>query len=141
MNFSYSLLGQSQDQHCHSCGQTVGPEKSNAVWTGLQCWGHEECHISFFFLSQRKGSQFSSMCGGFLLTLLFKETFGEYVLQDSAKPFSCIHYLIPKPCHEMGIIIFIYGTTKTERVSGTYPGLHQDLKGSVSPPQTDYSIP
>lgn len=76
---------------------TIGPEKSNTVGTGLQHWGCVECHISFFPEPKEGASS---------PTLLFKETFGEYVLKDSAKPFSCIHCLILKPCHEMGIIIF-----------------------------------
>lgn len=58
----------------------------------------------FFPLNQRKGSQFGSMSGGFISTLLFKETFGEYVLKDSVEPFSCTHCLILKPHHEIGII-------------------------------------
>lgn len=41
--------------------------------------------LLFFSLSQRKGNQFGFMSGDFILTLLFKETFGEYVLKDSAK--------------------------------------------------------
>lgn len=62
--------------------------------------------MSDFFspLNQRKGSQFGSMSGGFISTLLFKETFGECVLRDSAEPFSCTHCLILKPHHEIGII-------------------------------------
>lgn len=39
----------------------------------------------FFSLSQREGGEFDSMSGGFTSTLLFKETFGEDVLKDSAK--------------------------------------------------------
>lgn len=58
----------------------------------------------FFPLNQKKGSQFGSMSGGFISTLLFKETFGEYVLKDSVEPFSCTHCLILKPHHEIGII-------------------------------------
>lgn len=39
--------------------------------------------LLFFPLSQRKGSQFGFMSWDFILTFLFKETFGEYVLKDS----------------------------------------------------------
>lgn len=70
------------------------------------------------------------MSGDLILTLLFKETFGEYVLKESAKT-TPVDLLDPQTTLWDGnyYLHFIYGTTKTERVSGTYPSLHPRPQG------------
>lgn len=128
--FLYSLLGQSDNQSCHSCGQQAPRSPRLCV---LVCSVGGSGMPDFFSpLNQRKGSQFGSMSGGFISTLLFKETFGECVLKDSTEPFSCTHCLILKPHHEIGIIFplqtgqprlkefleLIQAFTKTSRAPG-----------------------